>query len=218
MRFSYIFINKIYSKKNIFSANISGNIFPERPIIRLSMCFPNSTCNTTKKELKKEFETHHSTITIKEDNKYHYHKPLMWKSEKTYSPITSSILQWTSDNWTSFFNQDVFAEKDMTSDSLLWHISTTLSHAWIEQRFMTTLQIVLTKFELHTMQLFINDIVWNVKIGNKKGPKIHTNFGICQGNYLSSPLFILYLSHAVKPLPSQIGAIDYGNSLWFILE
>lgn len=68
------------------------------------------------------------------------------------------------------------------------------------------------------MQLFINDIVLNVKIGNKKGPKIHTNFGICQGNYLSSPLFILYLSHAVKPLPSQIGAIDYGNSLWFILE
>ena len=76
---------------------------------------------------------------------------------------------------------------------------------------MTTFQIILTKFEFHIIQLFIN-VTLNVKIGNKICPNIQTNVEICQGDRLSALLFLLYLSHAVKPLSSQIEQIDYGKS------
>ena len=82
---------------------------------------------------------------------------------------------------------------------------------------MTTFQTILTKFEFHIIQLFIN-VTLNVKIGNKICPNIQTNVEICQSDCLSALLFLLYLSHAVKPLSSQIEQTDYGKSFWSALD
>lgn len=68
------------------------------------------------------------------------------------------------------------------------------------------------------MHVLINDVILNVKIGSKTGPDIHTNIGICQGDFLLALLFILYLAFAVKPLPSVIAAIDYHNPVWSSLD
>ena len=77
---------------------------------------------------------------------------------------------------------------------------------------------ILTKCELHMIHVPINDVILNVKIGNKTGPDIHTNIGICQGDCLSAPLFILYLAFAVKPLPPVISALDHHKPLWSALD
>ena len=68
------------------------------------------------------------------------------------------------------------------------------------------------------MHVLINDVILNVKIGSKTGRDIHTNIGICQGDFLLALLFILYLAFAVKPLPSVIAAIDYHNPVWSSLD
>lgn len=138
----------------------------------------------------------------------------MWKNERTYFPVTGNISQWTSNNWLSFFNQDVCWERH---HHLLWYLFTNARHVWIEERFMTTLETILTKYEFHMMQIFIN-VILNIKIGNKAGPSIHTTIGICQGDCLSILLLLLYLSHALKSSPSQIETIDYGKLLRFILD
>ena len=72
--------------------------------------------------------------------------------------------------------------------------------------------------ELHMMHVLINDVILNVKIGNRTGPDIHTDFGICQGDCLSALPFVLYLGFAVKPLPPITSAIDYHKPLWSALD
>ena len=83
---------------------------------------------------------------------------------------------------------------------------------------MNILGYILTKCELHMTHVLINDVILNVKIGDKTGPDIHTNIGICQGDCLSPLLFILYLGFAVKSLPPVNSAIDYHKPLWSTLD
>ena len=64
---------------------------------------------------------------------------------------------------------------------------------------MDILKTILTPSELHIMHLLINDVIFNVKIGETIGENILTAAGICQGDCLSALLFILYLGHAIKP-------------------
>ena len=83
---------------------------------------------------------------------------------------------------------------------------------------MHILGSILTKCELYLMDVLINVVILNVKIGNKTGPDNGTNIGICQGDCLLALLFILYLAFAVKPLPPVISAIDCHMPLWSSLD
>ena len=95
---------------------------------------------------------------------------------------------------------------------LLLHMSKAVD-TFERKKLVNILGSILTKCELFMVHVLINDVILNVKIGNKTGPDIHTNIGICQGDFLLAVVFILYLAFAVKPLPSVISAIDYHNPL-----
>ena len=73
----------------------------------------------------------------------------------------------------------------------------TVNHS----KLMEILKNILTPSELHMMYLLINDVILNVKVGDKLGVDILTRIGICQGDCLSALLFILYLAYAIKPIP-----------------
>ena len=68
-------------------------------------------------------------------------------------------------------------------------------------QLMEILKNILTPSELHLVYLLKNDVILNVKIGDKVGADILTAIGICQGDCLSALLFILYLAYAIKPIP-----------------
>ena len=50
------------------------------------------------------------------------------------------------------------------------------------------------------------------------GKDIKTEVGICQGDCLSPILFIFYLAHAIKELPTHIEKEDYARLLWSELD
>ena len=68
---------------------------------------------------------------------------------------------------------------------------------------MQQLQEILTDGEMFILNLLINDVVLNVRLGNKIGKDIKTEVGICQGDCLSALLLIFYLAHAIKELPTH---------------
>ena len=70
----------------------------------------------------------------------------------------------------------------------------------------------LTPRELHMMYLHINDVILNVKKGDKVGTDILTAIG------LSALLFILYLVHSIKPIPKDRNPDDYHQTLWSALD
>ena len=83
---------------------------------------------------------------------------------------------------------------------------------------MEILQNILTPSELPMMCLLINDVILNVKIGDKVGTDILIGIGICQGDCLSALLFILYLTYAIKPIPKNRYPEDYHQTLWSALD
>ena len=62
------------------------------------------------------------------------------------------------------------------------------------------------------MYLHINDVILNVKKGDKVGTDILTATG------LSALLFILYLVHSIKPIPKDRNPDDYHQTLWSALD
>ena len=76
------------------------------------------------------------------------------------------------------------------------------------KKLMNILGSILTKCELYMMHVLINDVILNLKTGNRTGPDNHANIETCQGDCLAALLFILSLAFAVKPLPPAISAID----------
>ena len=62
------------------------------------------------------------------------------------------------------------------------------------------------------MYLHINDVILNVKKGDKVGTDILTAIG------LSALLFILYLVHSIKPIPKDRNPDDYHQTLWSALD
>ena len=114
------------------------------------------------------------------------------------------------------------AEKAITSenyDIFLLQLDTSKALDTVNRnKLINILSYILTKCELHMKHALINDVILNVKIGNKTGPDIHTNIGICRGDCLSALLFILYLAFAVQPLPPVISAIDCQKPLWSALD
>ena len=83
---------------------------------------------------------------------------------------------------------------------------------------MEILKNILTPSELYMMFLLVNDVILNVKLGSNTGADIGTAIGICQGDYLSALLFILYLAYAIKPIPDERLPEDYRKPLWSALD
>ena len=65
---------------------------------------------------------------------------------------------------------------------------------------------VLDPDELHLMHILINDVEYNVRVGNTLGDTIKTEIGIAQGDCLSAVLFIYYLARTLSPNRTGINA------------
>ena len=137
---------------------------------------------------------------------------------ETRSFVTSSISEQQIHNWANLCHQNPCRKSHYLWK--LWHLSATARHVkgFNRNKLINILSYILTKCELHMKHALINDVILNVKIGNKTGPDIHTNIGICRGDCLSALLFILYLAFAVQPLPPVISAIDCQKPLWSALD
>ena len=68
------------------------------------------------------------------------------------------------------------------------------------------------------MFLLVNDVILNVKLGCNTGADIKTAIGICQGDYLSALLFILYLAYAIKQIPDERLPQDHQKHLRSALD
>ena len=73
---------------------------------------------------------------------------------------------------------------------------------------MSIHESILSDCELHMMHVLMNDVILNVRLGDKTGSNINTSVGICQGDCLSALLFIIYLASAIKPLPPHFQQVD----------
>ena len=85
-------------------------------------------------------------------------------------------------------------------------------------KLMEIFKNILTPRELPMMYLLINDVILNVKIGDKVGTDILTAIGICQGDCLSALIFIIYLANVIKPIPKDRYPEDYRQTLWPALD
>lgn len=63
---------------------------------------------------------------------------------------------------------------------------------------MNILESIINNSKFHMMYLLINDVVSELNCDLGKGMK--TKIGICQGDFLSALLFILYITFAMKPI------------------
>ena len=90
----------------------------------------------------------------------------------------------------------------------------TVSHS----KLMSILESILSDCELYMMHILINDVILNVRLGDKTGSNINTFIGICQGDCLSALLFIIYLASAIKPLPPHFQKVHCKRPLWSALD
>ena len=145
-----------------------------------------------------------------------------WDRMKIQIPPSQAAYQKGRSTTEQVFAIKIMAEKAITSNKYnLFLLLLDMSKAFDtvkRPKLMEILSKILTESELHMMHILINDVIINVKISNHTGSNIHTKIGICQGDCLSALLFILYLSNAIKPIPSQIEAIDYQKPMWSALD
>ena len=112
----------------------------------------------------------------------------MLGQNKKHIPLSQAAYQNSRYTTEQVFAIKILAEKAINSENydiflLLLDMSKTFDTA-DRKRLMIIMDFILTKCKLRMMYVLINDVILNVKTGNKTGPNIHTNIGICQGNYL----------------------------------
>ena len=66
-------------------------------------------------------------------------------------------------------------------------------------KLFTILRIFMEDDELHIIKVLTENVILRVKLGNETEEDIVTDTGVQQGDCLSSILFILYLTQALKP-------------------
>ena len=138
-----------------------------------------------------------------------------WERIKNHIPLSQAAYQKGQ-----VFTIKILAEKAITSDNYeIFLLFLDMSKAFDtvnRSKLMETRKNILTPSELYMMYLLINDV--NVKIGDKVRADILTAIGICQGDCLSALLFILYLAHAIKPIPKDRKPDGYHQTLWSALD
>ena len=74
---------------------------------------------------------------------------------------------------------------------------------------------ILSESELYMINIQINDVA---QCGGETGQDIIINVGACQGEYLPTGLFIVYLAKLLNPLPKYIKKQDNNVVMRFELD
>ena len=145
-----------------------------------------------------------------------------WERMTNHIPLSQAAHQKGRSTTEQVFTIKIFAEiaiKSANYDIFLLFLDMSKDfNAVNRSKLMEIFKDILTPRELHMMYLLINDVILNVKIGDKVGADILTAIGTCQGDCLSALLFIIYLSYAIKPIPKDRYPEDYRQTLWSALD
>ena len=141
---------------------------------------------------------------------------------KTRVPISQAAYQSGRSTTEQVFAVKTLVEKDIKSENYnIFLLMLDMSKAFdtvSRSKLMSILESILSDCELHMMHVLINDVILNVRLGDKTGSNINTSTGICQGDCLSALLFIIYLASAIKPLPPHVQQVDCKRPLWSALD
>ena len=137
-------------------------------------------------------------------------------------PLSQAAHQKGRSTTEQVFTMKIFAEKAIKSENydifLLFLDMSKAFNAVNRSKLIEIFKNILTPRELHMMYLLINNVILNVKIGDKVGADILTSIGICQGECLSALIFIIYLAYVVKTIPKDRYPEDYRQTLWSALD
>ena len=145
-----------------------------------------------------------------------------WERMKNHIYLSQAAYQIGRSTTEQVFTIKILAEKAITSENYdifllfldMFKVFDTVNCS----KLMEILNNSLTPSELLIMYLLINDVILNVKIGDKVGADILTAIGTCQGDGLSALLFILYLAYAIKPIPKDRYFEENYQTLWSALD
>ena len=145
-----------------------------------------------------------------------------WERMKNHIYLSQAAYQLGRSTTEQVFTIKILAEKAITSENydifLLFLDMFKVFDTVNRSKLMEILKNNLTPSELLIMYLLINDVILNVKIGDKVGADILTAIGTCQGDGLSALLFILYLAYAIKPIPQDRYFEENYQTLWSALD
>ena len=145
-----------------------------------------------------------------------------WERMKTRIPISQAAYQSGRSTTEQVFAVKILVEKATTSENCnIFLLMLDMSKAFdtvSRSKLMSILESILSDCELHMMHILINDVILNVRLGDKTGSSINTSGGICQGDCLSALLFTIYLASAIIPLPPHFQQVDCKRPLWSALD
>ena len=146
----------------------------------------------------------------------------MLGADENHIPLSQTAYQKRRSTTEQVFRINILAEKAITSENYdIFILFLNMSKAFDtvnRSQLMEILKNILTPSELHLVYLLKNDVILNVKIGDKVGADILTAIGICQGDCLSALLFILYLAYAIKPITKGPIPWRLPSDLWSALD